>query len=227
MKKRPSKRSRLLLAVLCCALLLSTGVTAASRSKDLTVTYNDIKLVVDGIPVTPKDANGATVEPFICDGTTYLPVRAIGEALGKPVKWDGNTKTVYIGNVPGADIYLPEACPPYESEYYKAPGYFKMMGQTYYHGFELRDHYNAYAYFNLNGEYRTLEFDFGHVDDTSMYGSTFEIYLDGEYAQTIEGTSDMMVQHITVPLNYALQMKIICTKGNSWAYYGFGNAVLR
>ena len=74
------KRTRFLILALCFALLLSTAVYAAARSKTLTAYYNDIKLVVDGVPVTPKDANGTVVEPFIVDGTTYLPVRAIGEA---------------------------------------------------------------------------------------------------------------------------------------------------
>jgi hypothetical protein len=36
------------------------------------------------------------VEPFVSDGTTYLPVRAIADALGKNVSWDNATKSVYI-----------------------------------------------------------------------------------------------------------------------------------
>ena len=63
----------------------------------------NIKLVVDGAPVTPKDAAGNAVEPFSCNGTTYLPVRAVASALGKEVTWDGNTNTVYIGDA----AYLP------------------------------------------------------------------------------------------------------------------------
>ena len=223
------KRSKTLILALCAALLLSSAVCAASRTKEITAYYNNIKLVVDGVPVTPKDANGATVEPFIVDGTTYLPVRAIGESLGKTVKWDGNTQTVYIGGVPGEDTYLLDVCPPYEKSYhYDATDYFSMMGQTYYHGFKLQaDDNAAYAYFNLNGQYESLEVDFGHIDGTSMSNASYEIYLDGKFQQVIEGAPDMVVQHLTIPLNYALQMKIVCSAGNSFAYYGFANAVLR
>lgn len=32
---------------------------------------------VIGVKIEPKDATGETVEPFIYNGTTYLPVRAI------------------------------------------------------------------------------------------------------------------------------------------------------
>ena len=45
----------------------------------------------------PKDANGNTVEPFIIDGTTYLPVRAVSNALGLNVGWDDATSTVSLG----------------------------------------------------------------------------------------------------------------------------------
>ena len=97
------KSGKILILALCCALLFSSGVLAAgSVKKTIEVTYRDIKLVVDGVPVTPKDANGSVVEPFIYNGTTYLPVRAVGEALGKTVSWDGATSTVYIGEADSA-----------------------------------------------------------------------------------------------------------------------------
>jgi len=37
--------------------------------------YKDIKIELNGEEITPKDANGNYVEPFIIDGTTYLPVK--------------------------------------------------------------------------------------------------------------------------------------------------------
>ncbi len=39
-------------------------------------------------------------EPFIYNGTTYLPVRAVGEAVGKEVAWDNDTKTVTLTTPP-------------------------------------------------------------------------------------------------------------------------------
>jgi hypothetical protein len=53
-------------------------------------------LVVNGQEVTPRDVQGNVVEPFIFEGTTFLPVRAVAEALGQEVNWDGATNTVYI-----------------------------------------------------------------------------------------------------------------------------------
>lgn len=76
---------------------------AASIQKQITATYKDIKLYVDGKEVVPKDAGGNVVEPFVSNGTTYLPVRAVGEAFGKEVTWDGTTNSVYIGEKPASE----------------------------------------------------------------------------------------------------------------------------
>jgi hypothetical protein len=44
--------------------------------------------------------SGASVEPFIINGTTYLPVRAVAEALGMEVRWDNTAKSVHIIGTP-------------------------------------------------------------------------------------------------------------------------------
>ena len=80
--------------------VLGSTVFAAPVQKTITAAYNDIKIYVDGALVQPKDASGKTVEPFISGGTTYLPVRAVGEAFNKEVKWDGDTNSVFIGTLP-------------------------------------------------------------------------------------------------------------------------------
>lgn len=85
-----------LVAGLIVISLLSTVAFASTGAKTLSATYNDIKIAVDGKVVTPKDANGKVVEPFVVNGTTYLPVRAVAEALGKTVSWDGKSQTATI-----------------------------------------------------------------------------------------------------------------------------------
>ena len=95
----------LLLALALSLGMFTMGALAASGTRTLEVTYKDIKLVIDGQEIVPKDAAGNVVEPFQANGTTYLPVRAIGEALGKEVSWDGSTNTVYVGQT--AAVALP------------------------------------------------------------------------------------------------------------------------
>jgi len=85
------------------AFILSTTVpvVAASSTKTLNAYYNNIKVVVNGQPASLRDANGNVVEPFVVDGTTYLPVRAVADVLGTSVFWDGPTYTVYLGRMDG------------------------------------------------------------------------------------------------------------------------------
>lgn len=92
------------MVIMALVMGLAMPALASNVGKTLYANYMDIKLVIDGVEVVPKDAGGNIVEPFVVDGTTYLPVRAVGEALGKEVTWDGNTKTVYLGAVPAGAI---------------------------------------------------------------------------------------------------------------------------
>ncbi|MCL2121228.1 MAG: right-handed parallel beta-helix repeat-containing protein [Clostridiales bacterium] len=84
-------------AVLLVTVILGAPVFALNLTKMIEVRYRDIKIYVDGEIVVTADASGRIVEPFIYDGATYLPIRAVSEALGMTVEWDGVTNSVYIG----------------------------------------------------------------------------------------------------------------------------------
>lgn len=66
------------------------GVSVLAKKTDV------INIFIDGGKFTAKDVNGNVVNPLLIDGTTYLPVRAIGEVFDKEVAWDGETKTVTL-----------------------------------------------------------------------------------------------------------------------------------
>lgn len=84
------------------AVLVVGCITAfgANTTTLYDVIANGIKIVIDGRELNPTDANGNKVEPIIYNGTTYLPVRAIANAFGKAVYWDGPNYTVYLGQAP-------------------------------------------------------------------------------------------------------------------------------
>lgn len=91
------KRFSFVAGMLTMALLFGmVGTAYAAYQKQATLNYSGIRIVLDGETVTPKDGAGNVVEPFTIDGTTYLPVRAIGNALGLEVGWDGTTNTVIL-----------------------------------------------------------------------------------------------------------------------------------
>lgn len=77
-------------------LIVSTIAFAAAETKQINVDYDNIKINIDGNNYVAKDVNGNVVEPFIYNGTTFLPVRGVANAFGKNVEWDDSTKTVNI-----------------------------------------------------------------------------------------------------------------------------------
>ena len=86
--------------VLVMLLLFSlpAALGIGGNNRDISVLYGGIRLVVHGEEITPRDVNARVVQPFVYQGSTYLPVRAVSEALGYTVDWDGTTQTVYISN---------------------------------------------------------------------------------------------------------------------------------
>lgn len=78
---------------------IKTGAGASGTTtgtKKVAITYRDIKVVLDGKQLELNNTAGVTVEPFIMDSTTYLPLRVIGEALGLEVSWDSATSTAIL-----------------------------------------------------------------------------------------------------------------------------------
>ena len=211
---------------LCTGMVTGTALAANPVYKNIRVQYCGIKLVVNGAPVTPKDANGSTVEPFIYNGTTYLPVRAVGNALGQDVSWNGNTKTVYIG-MNESDVSAKKLKP------YETSGFIRvleergitdtMMGEKYTQGWDSHSTgYSGSALYNLNGNYKSVEMDIGHIDGEQKTDSSLNFYVDGELTDTYSLTGEMQTQHIKVNLNHGLQLKI---EQQGPGVYGFCNIV--
>jgi len=239
-------------AVLMLALFISTPALAESAVvRQLTAYFtsggNPISIYVDGAKITPKDANGKIVEPFTVDGTTYLPVRALGEAIGKTVSWDGATASVYLGAKPGVAQYMTDICPAYETndkwnyKEYSAINSggsesFNISGVKYLNGFTLNA--NTWSVYNLNGQYTYFEATLGHVDGTNTgkaYNASpvIRIYCDGVLRQELPVSDDMYATKVTLNLVGVNQLKIIPANAERvdytyfYGYYGFGDPILR
>ena len=79
--------------------LLGTTAFAAHVGKKVTALTNSINIYVDG-KLNQK------VEGLSYKGSTYIPMKAIGEISGKDSTWDARTNSVYIGKKP--DLAKPE-----------------------------------------------------------------------------------------------------------------------
>jgi len=71
---------------------------AASYNVNLEATYRDIKVYIDDQSIDYTASNGAYAEPFIINGTTYIPLRLFSEKLGQQVQWDDQTSSIFIGS---------------------------------------------------------------------------------------------------------------------------------
>lgn len=86
----------LVIGIVIGAMLFGGFAFAKNLQETATLWYNDIKIMLDGSEIITKDVNGNIIEPFIIDGTTYLPVRGLNESMGNKVDWDANSSTVTI-----------------------------------------------------------------------------------------------------------------------------------
>lgn len=85
------------LTALLAVVLFCLGVGAANIAQRVQADIcPHFSVIVDGEKQTFTDANGAEVYPLVYNGTTYLPVRAIGNLMGKDVGWDGATSTITL-----------------------------------------------------------------------------------------------------------------------------------
>ena len=83
----------LILTVVVTALSVSAMAATSSR----TIQVEDgIRLSLNGATFIPRDVNGKEVSVFLYNGTTYVPVRAVSEAMGVDVSFDSATRTVVL-----------------------------------------------------------------------------------------------------------------------------------
>ena len=91
------KRMRTAVIALALTGALAVGAVAATTVQKITADLRpDMTVQVDGEARTMLDQKGNIVYPISYNGTTYLPVRALGEILGQNVAWDSATQTVIL-----------------------------------------------------------------------------------------------------------------------------------
>ncbi|MDE7242825.1 MAG: hypothetical protein K2O18_02450 [Oscillospiraceae bacterium] len=184
-------KHRNLFTTLAVALALVCGLTIGASaagtlqeikaylSTEITVKYN-------GETQALKAADGSTIYPITYNGTTYLPVRAIGNIFGVDVKWDQATKTVLLGEAAdGVDLIENfEPYTPFLRKYTytsstavqflqsKDKQVMSIGGESVSHW--LGTYYNYHeepklCSFNLGGKYSSLSFKAYSEADITLY----------------------------------------------------------
>ncbi len=204
----------LISGVLIGAMMTSGVIFAKQASETINVIYDNIKILIDGKEYQPTDANGNVVEPFIYNGTTYLPVRAIATAFDKEVDWEAQTSTVTLGskNYDWLDQmgYVDYEYSAIGNSFSALPENTKMSDDTKFNRgimFELYDYLgntggttenkdgsfgcNESISYLLNGQYKSFRGTISHKEsgNTRVGNSVIKIYGDGKLLYTSPAVS--------------------------------------
>ena len=87
---------------LICTITLAAMLCGAAGAADAPYSAAarlrpDVPVRIGGIEQTFYDADGIEVHPLSYNDTTYVPIRAVGELMGKNVNWDEVHLTATIG----------------------------------------------------------------------------------------------------------------------------------
>lgn len=197
-------KSMVLGCVIGAAVMGAIPAMGYDGTRTIQAVFKNIKICVDGVQMTPRDTAGKEVEPFIYNGTTYLPVRAVGEAVGKEVTYDGSTNTVYLGKS-GQVKYLGQQVKKYQGRAYEET--VTMGGQKYTNGISFG--YGRDAYYNLNGLYTSISGMYGMEDGTSdNYEAIINFYGDGRLLDSITVRGGQLPKNFAVNVSGVAQLKI-------------------
>jgi len=195
---------------LAMVLAVALPVGAALVSKKIDVATG-VTLYVNDVRLDPKDANGNPVETFVYNGTTYLPVRAIGQAFGQTVEWDAATQSVYLGKRAARttpDVWL------------KDMDYFNSTGSTFLSVESDKDNlgdthqnpvYGAFSRtYKLNGQYSSLAGVFyqRYEQRSRTETNTFKVYVDGKLVYENTMTAGKEPADFNINLTGALEVEI-------------------
>lgn len=98
-----SKKMIIATMVFGMAVTGSAGVYAGTNLQKISAYLNhSIGFQVNGAAYTPVDNNGKALAPITYNNTTYLPVRALADALKVPVAFNTSSNQIVLGtgNVP-------------------------------------------------------------------------------------------------------------------------------
>lgn len=106
-------KRRLLFAVITVLMLatsITAGVLASNGLERITAHLNSgIKIILNGQAWTPTDSHGVATAPITYNDTTWLPIRAVAEAVGGVVGWDGSTGSVTLDTTQPVEYYFTRA----------------------------------------------------------------------------------------------------------------------
>ncbi|MCL2199278.1 MAG: stalk domain-containing protein [Defluviitaleaceae bacterium] len=218
---KTKERAKGFIAGVLLMILLSSSVAVLANTAVLDVVFSVNHVVVNGNRLNLSEEE----RPFTSGGRTFLPARAISEALGQPVEWDGSTGTIYIGSrittlyVPPQPTPVPllEAASPFEQNPPGRTGLHEatvhMLGQPY--PMAIRsgssmggNTYTQWSQHNLNSQFTTLSGTIGRIDGTPANTASISFIGDGRTLATFTVDGNTMPTDISVDVSGVSVLRI-------------------
>ncbi|MGF7186418.1 hypothetical protein GGQ84_002520 [Desulfitispora alkaliphila] len=182
------KKTQILFTIIIICILLSAHAFASGQwtVKNIKVAFGDIQVFKGSSQVE------TSVEPFMVDGTTMVPLRDLSEALGFDVHWDGERNIIHIGSAifqpdigktRGSAVHIEDAKVIRNvGPFYQKERTYKLAGRSFNRGVvvHIEPEEVAEVVVDLNQNYATLEGFFGVEDDTMDSSSTYNMTILGD-----------------------------------------------
>lgn len=170
-------------------LMITVLGEAVTRTID--VVYNSVNLTVNGQKIEADN--------ILYDGTTYVPLRAVAEALGKDVGWDEATTTASIndkGTTPPASKENAEETLSQKNAVNKAKSYLEytafsksgLIEQLKYEGFSSEDATYAVEHISVDWKEQAVKKAKSYLESSSFSRSGLIDQLEFEGFSNEEAT---------------------------------------
>ncbi|MBG9794091.1 copper amine oxidase [Paenibacillus dendritiformis] len=164
------------------------GVSAAPVLEKISAQLNwSIKFQVNGKEWKAQDSAGNKLAPIMYGGTTYLPVRAVADALGTAVEYDAKNQMIYLGEKSTTVPIISEKIKlSYSAMSTKDKQYTVQGGVDYGSGVVLDDLNSAEKSFELQPQNKYQKLDL----------KVFVLDVEGEINVKVYDDNDTVLKHV-------------------------------
>ena len=235
-----------ILGFLTCALIFSLVISASawSGTKTANLVYSDVKVNIDGKPVTLTDLEGNEIEPVFINDTLYVPMSPMARAFGKKSVYEGGSKKTIFITTPvisatssTEEIKLSDM--PVESTSGVSFSYLKdcrtNTGDFVFDCVLMKSCNNKQSIqdYNLNGQYKSIKGTIfvPYIYSSKIIDSGIQIYGDGKLLYStgqITGETGYINFDVDLTGIKILKIVFIGTAGNSYMdiEVGFSDTII-
>lgn len=184
------KKAVVTITAAAMAFGIVAGVSAAPVLEKISAQLNwSIKFQMNGKEWKAQDSAGNKLAPIIYGGTTYLPVRAVADALGTAVEYDAKNQMIYLGEKSSTTPITSEKINlSYSSMSTKDKQYTVQGGVDYGSGIVLDNLNSASKSFELQPEKKYQKLDL----------KVFVLDIEGTIDVKVYDDSDTVLKHVTL-----------------------------